>query len=198
MCKAIRSKPVCGQWWRSGSQACSVPKALFRNDEMTVCRWLLMPSTILQLPQSETAGEQTALIKWQFARSKILSSWDEHFIRHFPGQCVPDGPPAEIERANWIIFLWLWCPGWQGKFSAPGLRLLMFGLMQWAPLLSGDIHPAPLLKDDLHPAPLLNDDLHPAVAASIFISFFPETWFFMIFSVPVVAHWCLPPCTCEG
>ena len=93
-----------------------------------------------------------------------FTSWDKHFIRHSPRQRVPDAPPAKIERAHWIMisFLWLWCCGCWREVSAPGPRLLLFGFLQWAPLLNDDIHPAPLLKDDLHPA----------VLASIFISIF--------------------------
>ena len=93
-----------------------------------------------------------------------FTSWDEHFIRHSPRQRVPDGPPAKnnMSTLDNVSFLRLWCCGCWRVVSAPSPRLLLFGILQRAPLLN----------DDIHPAPLLNDDLHPAVLATIFISIF--------------------------
>ena len=60
-----------------------------------------------------------------------FTSWDEHFIRHCPGQCVPDGPPAEFERRHRIISVFF---GFDPEFvEERSLHLFCFG---WLPLMS--------------------------------------------------------------
>ena len=153
-----------GEWLISMLRA----KALQQNSlEMTVCRWPWPSITVPQLPQGETDGAQSALIKWKFTRCKAarcLYILGQAFHKAFSSPTCPRRTPSK----NWkstldtVSSLWLWCCGCWREVSAPGPRLLLFGFLQWAPLLN----------DDIHPAPLLNDDLHPAVLASIFISIF--------------------------
>ena len=143
-------------------------KALQQNSlEMTVCRWPWPSITVPPLPQGETDGAQSALIKWKFTRcmaARCLYILGQAFHKAFSSPTCPRRTPSK----NWKStldndsFLWLWCCGCWREVSAPGPRLLLFGFLQWAPLLN----------DDIHPAPLLNDDLHPAVLATIFISIF--------------------------
>ena len=70
------------------------------------------------------------------------TSWDLHVIRAVPGQCVPDGPPAEIDKTHWTISAFF---GFDAAFVGErflhrvsfGLFPLTFAVAHWRSPLSG-------------------------------------------------------------
>ena len=117
------------EWLTSMLRAKGPSTKISGNEEMTACRW--PPSiTILQLPQEETEGAQSALIKWQFTRCKYLRILGRAFHKALPWPMRPRRAPAEFERRHRIISVFF---GFDPEFvEERSLHLFCFG---WLPLM---------------------------------------------------------------
>ena len=144
------------EWLTSMLRAKGPSTKIPGKEEMTACRW--PPSiTILQLPQEETEGAQSALIKWQFTRCKYLRILGRAFHKALPWPMRPRRAPAEFERRHRIISVFF---GFDPEFvEERSLHLFCFG---WLPLMGA----------------VAQCRLHPTVFATIFIGiFWPDSSF---------------------
>ena len=158
------------EWLTSMLRAKGPLTKISGNEEMTACRW--PPSiTILQLPQEETEGAQSALIKWQFTRCKSLRILGRAFHKALPWPMRPRRAPAEFERRHRIISVFF---GFDPEFVEERSLHLLFWLAS-------------------------SDARRCSVSISIqrFLLQYSSVIFDLILRFPVVAHCCLLSCVCE-
>ena len=113
------------------------------------------------------------------------TSWDKYFIRHSPRQRDPDGPPAKIERAHWIMSALFGCDAVvvEERFLHPALAFFCLAS-----------------SNERHCSMTISIQRRCSMTISIqrFLLQYSSVFLPLVLYVPAVAHWCLLPCTCEG
>ena len=175
-----------GEWLISMLRA----KALQQNSlEMTVCRWPWPSITVPQLPQGETDGAQSALIKWKFTRCKAarcLYILGQAFHKAFSSPTCPRRTPSknwkstlDTDQLSLAVMLWLLKRGFCTRPSPSFVWLPpMSAIAQWR-----------------YPSSAVAQWRSPSSGSCLQYS---SVFLHLVLYVPAVAHWCLLPCTCDG
>ena len=90
-----KHKPACGDPWRGDSQACSVLNKKYLKRQFVDDHHPSPSYTATERDYRRTKPPYKVAIP-RLQDTFIL--WDEHFIRHSPGQCVPDGPQQKLNE----------------------------------------------------------------------------------------------------